>query len=104
MGGAKKKSPAQQEKSQTTKPSDATKKKKQDKEGSAGQKPEISVTLTDEQAMKFLKGSKVITVSELAKQTGVKLSAANAFLQDALKRNVVKRVAGHSGHHLYQPS
>ena len=102
MGGAKKKSPAQQEKSQTD--SKGTKKgKKGEKEKSEGvSKPEISVILTDEQAMKFLKNAKVITVQELARQTGVKISAANAFLKRSLEQGTVKRIGGYSGHHIYQ--
>ena len=101
MGGAKKKSPAQQEKAQGAKSSTESKKKKGDKEGSS--KAEITVVLSDNQAAKALKGTKMITVSELAKQTGVKLSAANRYLISAMKEGKVKRVAGHSGHHIYQP-
>ena len=103
MGGAKKKSPAQQEKSQKD---DAVKKsgkkgKKGEESGSA--KAEITVTLTDEQANKVFKNAKVITVQELARQTGVKISAANAYLKKSLSNGTVKRIGGHSGHHIYQP-
>ncbi|NIP62961.1 MAG: MarR family transcriptional regulator [Nitrosopumilaceae archaeon] len=101
MGGAKKKSPAQQEKSQETKTSES-KKKRSEKDG-GGSKAEIIVTLNDSQAAKVLKGTKAITVSELAKQTGVKLSAANKYLVNAAKEGKVKYVAGHSGHRVYQP-
>ena len=81
MGSTKNKSPAQKEKTQSTK--DAGKKGKKDKAegGSGAPKAEIIVTLSEEQAMKAIKGSKVITVQELARQTGVKISAANAFLK-----------------------
>lgn len=106
MGGAKKKSPAQQQKSQTD---DAAKKagekkkgKKKDKdEGSS--KAEITVIVNEEQAMKFIKNAKVITIQELARQLGVKISAANAFLKKLLKEGAVKKVGGFSGHHIYQP-
>lgn len=106
MGGAKKKSPAQQQKSQTD---DATKKagekkkgKKKDKdEGSS--KAEITVIVNEEQAMKFIKNAKVITVQELARQLGVKISASNVFLKKLLKEGAVKKVGGFSGHHVYQP-
>jgi small subunit ribosomal protein S25e len=59
--------------------------------------------LTEEQATKAIKTSKVITAQELSRQTGVKISAANAYLIKSLEKGTVKRVAGHSGHHIYQP-
>ena len=106
MGGAKKKSPAQQQKTQSD---DAAKKagekkkgKKKDKdEGSS--KAEITVIVNEDQAMKFIKSAKVITVQELARQLGVKISAANAFLKKSLKDGTIKKVGGFSGHHIYQP-
>ena len=106
MGGAKKKSPAQQEKSQTDesdKKSGAKKKgtKKDKSEGSA--KNEISVIVNEEQAMKVIKNAKVITVHDFAKQTGSKISSANAFLIKSMKKGDIKRVGGYSGHHVYQP-
>jgi small subunit ribosomal protein S25e len=107
MGGAKKKSPAQQQKTQTDESSkksgEKKKGKKKDKSDEGSVKAEISVIVNEEQAMKFIKGAKVITVQELARQTGVKISAANAFLIKLLKDGAVKRVGGFSGHHIYQP-
>ncbi len=108
MGGAKKQSPAQAEKKQS---SDAAKKegakskkgKKDDKGEERSVKAEIRVILTDEQAMKAIKSAKVITVQELARQTGVKISTANAYLKKSLQNGTVKKVGGHSGHHVYQP-
>ncbi len=104
MGGSKNKSPAQKEKSQK---SEAEKKggtKKKGKDKSKGEpKSEISVIVNEPQAMKFIKSSKVVTVQELSKQTGVKISAANAFLLKLLQKGDVKRVGGYSGHHIYQP-
>ncbi len=104
MGGSKNKSPAQKEKSQK---SEAEKKggtKKKGKDKSKGEpKSEISVIVNEPQAMKFIKSSKVVTVQELSRQTGVKISAANAFLLKLLQKGDVKRVGGYSGHHIYQP-
>jgi len=107
MGGAKKQSPAQAEKKQS---SDATKKAgtkskkgKDDKGEEKSVKAEIRVILTDEQAMKAIKSTKVITVQELARRTGVKISTANAYLKKSLQNGTVKKVGGHSGHHIYQP-
>lgn len=107
MGGAKKQSPAQAEKKQST---EAAKKagtkskkgKKDDKGEERSAKAEIRVILTDEQAMKALKGAKAITIQELARQTGVKISTANAYLKKSLENGTVKKVGGYSGHHIYQ--
>ena len=106
MGGAKKKSPAQQEKSQKDdkdkKSGEKKKGKKKDKsEGPA--KNEISVIVKEDQAMKVIKSAKVITVHDFARQTGSKISAANAFLIKSMKKGDIKRVGGYSGHHVYQP-
>lgn len=107
MGGSKKKSPAQQQKTQTDdaskKSSDKKKGKKKDKSDEGSAKAEITVIVNEENAMKFIKGAKVITVQELARQTGVKVSAANAFLKKLLKEGTVKRTGGFSGHHIYEP-
>lgn len=107
MGGSKNKSPAQKQKTQTDESSkksgDKKKGKKKDKSEEGSAKAEITVIVNEEHAMKFIKGAKVITVQELARQTGVKISAANAFLKKMLKDGTVKRVAGFSGHHIYQP-
>ncbi len=104
MGGSKNKSPAQKEKSQK---SEAEKKggtKKKGKDKSKGEpKSEISVIVNEPEAMKFIKSSKVVTVQELSRQIGVKISAANAFLLKLLQKGDVKRVGGYSGHHIYQP-
>ena len=38
---------------------------------------------------------------ELAKQTNVKLSTANKFLQKMLTKKLVKKIGGYSGHYVY---
>ena len=104
MGGAKKKSPAQAEKAQQA---EAQKKEGGTKKGEKKeqkQKTNISVIIDQNQAMNFIKSSKVFTVQELSRQTSVKVSAANAFLQNLLKQGVVKRIGGYSGHHVYVPA
>ena len=58
--------------------------------------------VNESQALKIIQNSKVITVQDLARQTGVKISAANAFLKKYATKGIVKRVGGYSGHHLYQ--
>ena len=98
MGGGKKPTTTKKDKSSNTKDS----KKKKDKGDGGPRKAEITVMLNEQQAMKIIQNSKVITVQDLARQTGVKISAANAFLKESTNKGIVKRVGGYSGHHLYQ--
>jgi small subunit ribosomal protein S25e len=84
-------------------PAKDSKKGKKDKGESTGvRKAEITVMLNEQQAMKVIQNSKVVTVQDLARQTGVKISAANAFLKQATIKGTVKKVGGYSGHYLYQ--
>ena len=98
MGGAKKPTTANKDKSAGK----DTKKSKKDKGEGGPKKAEITVKVNEQQAMKIIQNSKVITVQDLARQTGVKISAANAFLRESANKGTVKRVGGYSGHHLYQ--
>ena len=52
---------------------------------------------------KIIKNAKIITLYDFARQTGVKISTANEFLQKSLKNGAIKKIAGISGHHVYQP-
>jgi small subunit ribosomal protein S25e len=97
MGGGKKPTAANKDKT----PKDSKKSKKDKGEGGP-RKAEITVMVNEKQGMKIIENSKVITVQDLARQTGVKISAANAFLIESTKKGIVKRVGGYSGHHLYQ--
>ena len=65
--GNKNKSLSSNEKNQKTKESKSKKDKKDQSE-----KKEISVFINEDEAVKIIKSSKVITVHDLAKQTGVK--------------------------------
>lgn len=105
MGGGKKQSPAQAEKSQAA---ETAKKdggqKKGDRKDQKSKAATISVVIDEGHAMNFIKGAKVFTVQELSRQANVKISTANAFLQALLKKGSVKRVGGYSGHHVYIPA
>ena len=101
MGGAKKPTVAQKDKSAGGGTKDSKKGKKDKSEGGP-KKAEITVVVDEQQAMKIIQNSKVVTVQDLARQTGVKISAANAFLRESASKGIVKRVGGYSGHHLYQ--
>ena len=104
MGGAKKKSPAQAEKSQQaeTAKKEGSSKKGEKKEQKS--KSSISVIIDETQAMNFIKNSKVFTVQEVSRQAGVKVSTANTFLHKLLQNGSIKRIGGYSGHHIYQPA
>ena len=94
MAGTKKASPSTQKDS---------KKSKKDKGEGGPKKAEITVSINEKEATKIVQNSKVITVHELARQTGVKVSAANVFLKDSLKKGIIEKVGGFSGHYIYQP-
>lgn len=101
MGGSKNKSPAQKERSQGAKKSDA-KPKKGDKDGqSSPPAAEIRVVMTDAQAERTLKSARTVTSHYLARQAGVKISAAHAYLRDAAGRGLVQDAGGRSGHRVY---
>jgi small subunit ribosomal protein S25e len=98
MAGAKKTTGGNNNKSGGSKDT----KKKKDKGEGGPKKAEITVIVNEQQALKIIQNSKVVTVQDLARQTGVKISAANAFLKESTKKGIVKKVGGYSGHHLYQ--
>ena len=99
MGGSKR--PTTTKKSRPINSKDS-KKTKRDEGGP--KKAEIVVSVNEQQAMKIIQKSKVITIQDLARQTGIKISAANAFLKESVRKGDVKRVGGYSGHRLYQMS
>ena len=96
--GNKNKSISSSEKSQGGK--DKTKKDKKDN----SEKKEAAVFINEDEANKIIKSSKAITIQDLARQTNVKISTANAFLKKALSQGTVKKVGGFSGHYIYQPA
>ena len=94
--GSKNKSVSSSEKSQGGK--DKTKKEKKD----TSEKKEVAVFINEEEAKKIINSSKAITIQDLARQTNVKISTANAFLKKSLSEGTVKKVGGFSGHYIYQ--
>ena len=96
--GNKNKSVSSNEKSQKPKDSKGKKDKKSDFE-----KKEVAVFINEQEANKIINSAKVITVQELARQTNVRISTANTFLQKSLADGAIKKVGGFSGHYVYQP-
>lgn len=72
------------------------------KEESGPPRAEIPVHLDAAQAERTMKNAKVITAQELARQAGVKVSAANAYLKSALAEGKLVEAGGYSGHRLYK--
>lgn len=99
MGGQKKKSLSQKSRSHSDSAKDG---KKSDKPEGGSQRAEITVKINDKQAQGIVRRSKVITVQELARQTGVKISTANTFLRRCVEDGSIRKVAGRSGHYIYQ--
>ncbi len=97
MGGSKNKSPAQKEKSQSKDTQDKKSKKSEKSNATT-----TSVNINEAKATKYISEAKIITVQDLARQTDVKISVANSFLQKLLTDGTVKRIGGFSGHHLYK--
>ena len=99
MGGSKNKSPAQKEKTQK-KDAEEKKTSKQSKEKRVNLD---TVNINETQAVKYIKNSKVVTAHGLARETNVKISIANAYIQKSVQDGILKRTSGFSGHHIYQP-
>ena len=87
MGGSKNKSPAQKEKSQGK---NTEQKKSKKSEKSNATKITTSVIIDESKATKYINAAKVITVQDLARQTEVKISAANSYLQNYSKMEQLK--------------
>lgn len=96
MGGAKKPTPAK------TGGQAPARKGKKDKSEGGPKRAEITVMVDAQRASKVLGGQKVVTAQELARQLGIKASAANAFLTDCVSKGTARRAGGYSGHRLYQ--
>jgi len=67
------------------------------------EKKEVSIVINENNATNIIQNSKVITIHDLARQTNVKISTANEFLNKLLKKGTVKKVGGFSGHYIYAP-
>lgn len=106
MGGTKKKSLGVS-KSHDAGPQAAEVKKtdtkdKKEKGGKGSQqKTKLSVVLNEGQGMKAVADLKAITPQALARNTGVKISVANAFIKSLETKGTVKHVGGYSGHKVY---
>ena len=99
MGGSKNKSPAQKEKTQKKGVED----KKTSKQSKEKRVNLDTVNINETQAVKYIKNSKVVTAHGLARETNVKISIANAYIQKSVQDGILKITSGFSGHRVYQP-
>lgn len=105
MGGTKKKSLSASAKSQETSSPQIQTEKKEEKKGKGGpkqQKAKVSVIIDEKQGLKTLSGLKAITPHALARNLGVKISIANAFIRSLETQGSVRCVGGYSGHKVYE--
>ncbi len=66
------------------------------------EKTKISIFLPEDVGMKTISSMKSITAYELARNAGVKVSVANAFIKRLESKGVVRCVGGYSGHKVYK--
>ncbi len=104
MGGTKKKSLSSSSKSQDgASPQTQTEKKDEKKpKGKGQQKSRVTVLLDEKQGLKALAGLKAVTPQALARNLGVKISVANAYIRSLESQGSVKSIGGYSGHRVYQ--
>ena len=101
MGGAKKKSIGNQEKTSKDTPT-ADDKTKGEKKGPIKQKQKSFIVIEEPQGLKTIKSMKPITSQGLARSMGVKISVANSFLRSLESKGILRPIGGYSGHRIYE--
>jgi small subunit ribosomal protein S25e len=101
MGGAKKKSVGNQEKTSKDSSGADEKGKKGEKKGPI-KKQKSSIVIEEPQGLKTIKSMKPITSHALARSMGVKISVANSFLRTLESKGIVRPIGGYSGHRIYE--
>jgi small subunit ribosomal protein S25e len=66
------------------------------------QKQKLAVVVEEPAGMKAISGMKSITTQALARNIGVKISVASAFIRSLEQKGVIRPVGGYSGHRVYQ--
>jgi small subunit ribosomal protein S25e len=104
MGGNKKKPVGSSDKTAQVGPGGAEIKPaaEEKKKAKPQQKQKLAVMVEEPAGMKALQGMKSITTQALARNIGVKISVAGAFIRSLEQKGVVKPVGGYSGHRVYQ--
>jgi small subunit ribosomal protein S25e len=105
MGGNKKKPGGASDKTAQAGPGGAEIKPAGEEEKKAAkltQKQKLAVMVEEPAGMRAIQGMKAITTQTLARNIGVKISVANAFIKSLEAKGVVKPAGGYSGHRVYQ--
>jgi small subunit ribosomal protein S25e len=104
MGGNRKKPAAASDKSTQSGPGEAEIKPAAEKK--TGSKPQhrqkLVVVIDESQGMRAIQGMKAITSHNMARNMGVKISIANAFIKSLEAKGVLRAEGGYSGHRIYQ--
>lgn len=66
------------------------------------QRQKLAVVVDEPVGMKAIQGMKSITSQGLARNIGVKISVASAFIRSLEQKGVIRSVGGYSGHRVYQ--
>ena len=103
MGGNKKKPAGASDKSAQTGPGQTEIKPTVEKKpgSKSQQKQKLAVTIEEPQGIKAIQGMKAITTQSVARNIGVKISVANAFIKSLEAKGIVKAEGGYSGHRVY---
>jgi len=102
LGGAKKRTLAQAEKTQSTAAA-KTERKKEDKvpQGTRRHLPFLTLRMNENEAREALGSMKAITVYGVSRVTGVNASVASSLLDSLVAKHIVRKVGGYSGHWVY---
>ena len=104
MGGNKKKPAGASDKNTQMGPGGAEIKPAAEKKlgSKPQQKQKLVVAIEEPQGMKVIQGMRAITTQSVARNMGVKVSIANAFIKSLEAKGVIKAEGGYSGHRVYQ--
>jgi small subunit ribosomal protein S25e len=103
MGGNKKKPTGASDKNAQTGPGQPEAKSTTEKKTSSKpqQKQKLAVTIEESQGMKAVQSMKAITTQAVARNIGVKVSVANAFIKSLETKGIVQVEGGYSSHRVY---
>jgi small subunit ribosomal protein S25e len=104
MGGNKKKPVGSSDKTVQMGPGGAEIKQaaEEKKKTKPTQKQKLAVAVEEPAGMKALQNMKSITTQAFARNIGVKISVAGAFIRSLEQNGAIRRVGGYSGHRVYQ--
>ena len=104
MGGNKKKATSGSDKGASAGPGGEIKQPADEKKKTSKpqQKQKLAVLVDESQGMKVIQNMKAITIQSVARNAGVKISVANAFVKSLEAKGMIRTVGGYSGHKIYE--